>query len=151
MKLNFNKKDVEININYDYNLFREFKHVPEVKHYYQNDKHSWLIPNAYVYQLMTHLHMLNVDVLEAMNAVRDNITEHKTYYKKFNEEVVKTVSIEVVKVNQKSIQLKFDYDDNVMKYIKLTNAKKWNPKPKTWTIQKAEIPWLYGKLKERVH
>ncbi len=85
MKLNFNKKDVEININYDYNLFREFKHVPEAEHYYQNDKHSWLIPNAYVYQLMTHLHMLNVDVLETMNAVKDNITEHKTYYKKFNE------------------------------------------------------------------
>ncbi len=42
-----------------------------------------------------------------------------------------------------------NYDDNVMKYIKLTNAKKWNPKPETWTIQKAEIPWLYGKLKER--
>ncbi len=147
MKLNFNKKDVEIKTNYDYNSFREFKHVPDVEHYYKDDKHSWLVPNEYIHQLLTHLHMLNINVREAMNEVKDSITEHKTYHKEFNEEIVKTVNIEVVKVNQKSIQLKFDYDDNIMKYIKLTNARKWNPKPQTWTIQKVEIPWLYGKLK----
>ncbi len=144
MNLKLKRDNVELNMDYNYAAYRELKKVPLSR--YNRDEDTWMVEKKYIYSLLDHLRNLDIEVKDAMYLVGNSISHHETYNTEEKKSIVKTVKLSVVKENPKSLHLQFDYDENVLKYIKSLLKRQWNAKMKTWVVQKDDINWLYEKI-----
>src|SRR5690606_38344162 len=139
-----NNDKTKINLDYDFEAYQEIKKVKDALYDINNDE--WIIDSSYLRQLIKILNEMNKDVTDGIKQLR-NVTEHKTYHWNVKEEQIKTVRI-VVKENQKSLSINFDYDPKVLDLIKSLEFRQYNPKNKSWRIQKEDADWLYDKLNQ---
>lgn len=136
------KNKTTVNIDYNYEAFRELKKVPESQF---NEDGTWQFESKYIKHLLKQLHELSIDVKNELAELREMDGQVK-YDSEVDKETIKTVKI-TVKENQKSLALNFDYDPEILKHIKNLESRQYNAKNKSWRIQKTDVNWLYEKLK----
>jgi SWI/SNF-related matrix-associated actin-dependent regulator of chromatin subfamily A-like protein 1 len=149
MKLNINGNKAEVTFDdYQFEAYQEAKMVRDAVYNMNND--SWSMDKQYAKDFLQRVGEFNIDIQEAMSIVKSNIDNHSkvdTENVNNSNDVIKTVSVKV-KENSKSLTLSFDYDDAVRLVINDIESKVYNPKNKTYRIDKSEVEWLYVKLLE---
>ncbi|MBM7598156.1 SWI/SNF-related matrix-associated actin-dependent regulator 1 of chromatin subfamily A [Virgibacillus halotolerans] len=137
------KSKAIIETDYNYELYREIKQVPESN--YNMELDAWVLDKKYINALLNNLKNMNLSVKNTVDHTRQI-----GYCKEVLSETVKTIKLSVVKENKKTIVVNFDFDYGVLNTIKMIEGsnRRFNGKDKSWAISKDELQWLHTKLDE---
>lgn len=145
INFNINKEETTVSSIYDFELYQELKKVPDSTYDIKDD--IWTINTDYLKHLIKILNEMNKKVEHIIPELR-NISSNKKYNNRHQEENIKTVRIKVIKENQKSLVITFDYDLKVLNIVKQIEGRQYIPSNKAWRINKGNEDWLYNKLNE---
>ncbi|WP_368900794.1 DEAD/DEAH box helicase [Oceanobacillus oncorhynchi] len=138
------KKKAKIIMDYDFERFNKIKNVDGSEYDFINN--AWILSAKYIKALVKELGQDNSEIIQMLN--KANINSKEIQSDNTDSSTIKTVRIQVVKNNAKSLVINFDYDKKVLSTIKMLekNNRTFNAKTKMWRINKAEVAWLYDKL-----
>lgn len=145
IQFNLDDDKMRIQSDYDFDIYNEIKMVKDSVYDYENDE--WTIDSTYLKHLLKQLKEMDRDISEGVAALR-NIDTHKEYETELPETKIKTVKLNIVKDNPKSLSLGFDYDEKVLELVKSIEGRAYNKTNRSWRITKDNVDWLYYKLDE---
>lgn len=143
--LNINNDKAKIKADYDFEIYQELKKVPDSAYNIEED--AWNIDTVYLKQLIKTLHDMNKNIENIIPKLR-GITTNKKYSNKKDDQVIKTIRFKVLKENNKTLIVGFDYDQQVLNLVKQIEGRQYIPEQKAWKINRGNEDWLYEKLSE---
>ncbi|GLO66191.1 DEAD/DEAH box helicase [Oceanobacillus kimchii] len=146
MKLQIEDRNARMKLDYDYEAFNLAKKVPDSTYNYIDDE--WSFDKKYLKHYLKELYKMNFSIEEELKIINEQSDQHIKFSVHDSDNVVKTVKLNILKENQKSLVIGFNYDPKVLEIIKQTSNRSYVATKKAWRVQKSEIDWLKAKLND---